>query len=268
MTTRAPCWWETSREEVQRWTAVQRTYRQHLETISLPLHPFTIDDATAQTSAQVACRLHAEVEALEALATRQQFAACPAARSKVRKPLPALAALVDFWWVGVEQALEHADLSPRWKAWAKGYLLPRVYWAHRVMHTRCARRKAKLRKALEASQVTFDQHVLTQRLPLQALEEWQAWASQRVRAFQRTSSAVEGRHGSLSHMHHNHRGLPPRRHKVWTALHNFDGRAPDGTTPAARFVGRAFPDLFETIFPHMAVLPRPRQRKRDVGLRG
>ena len=53
--------------------------------------------------------------------------------------------------------------------------------------------------------------MLTQRLPLQALEEWQAWATQRVRAFQRTSSAVEGRNGYLSQMHHNHRGLPPQR---------------------------------------------------------
>jgi hypothetical protein len=258
---------ETSRAEVARWAEVQHTYRRHLETLSLRLHPFNIDDATVQTSTQVARRLHAEVEAIEALAARHQFPACHAARTKVRKQLPALAALVDFWWTGVEQDLEHAGLSPCWRVWAKEYLLPRVYWAHHVTHTRCVRRKARLRKALEASQTAFDAHVLTQRLPLQALEAWQAWASQRVRAFQRTSSAVEGRNGYLSQMHHNHRGLPQQRHKVWTVLHNFDCRALDGTTPAARLFGRGFPDLFETILPHMAVLPRPRQRKRDVGLR-
>jgi Family of unknown function (DUF6399)/IclR helix-turn-helix domain len=259
---------EARRDEVTRWTEVQRTYRQHLETLSLTLHPFSIDDATTQTSTQVAHRLHAEVEAMEALAARHQFPACHAARRKVRKQLPALAALVDFWWTGVEQDLEHAGLAPCWRVWAKEYLLPRVYWAHHVAHTRCARRKAKLRKALEASQAAFDHHGLTRRLPLQALAEWQAWAGQRVRAFQRASSAVEGRNGYLSQMHHNHRGLPQQRHKVWTVLQNFDCQALDGTTPAARFFGRGFPDLFETVFPHMAVLPRPRQRKRDVGLRG
>jgi hypothetical protein len=84
------------------------------------------------------------------------------------------------------------------------------------------------------------------------LEAWQVWAAQRVRTFQRTSSAVEGRNGYLSQMHHNHRGLPPQRPKVWTALHNFDGRAADGTTPAARFFGRGFPDLFETVLPGFA----------------
>jgi hypothetical protein len=33
-------------------------------------------------------------------------------------------------------------------------------------------------------------------------------------------------------MQHNHRGLPTRRYQVWTALHNFDCRATDGTNRA------------------------------------
>jgi hypothetical protein len=62
------------------------------------------------------------------------------------------------------------------------------------------------------------------------LEQWQDWAAQRVSAFQRTSSAVEGRNGVLSGLHHNHRGLPKQRFQVWRVLHNFDCRASDGTT--------------------------------------
>jgi hypothetical protein len=86
------------------------------------------------------------------------------------------------------------------------------------------------------------------------------WAHRRVPVFARASSAVEGRNGSLSQMHHHHRGLPKRRYKVWTVLHHFDGRAADGTTPAARFFGWSFPDLFETVLSHIEALPRPRQR--------
>jgi hypothetical protein len=254
--------------EVQRWTEVQRTYHNHLETLSLALHPFDLADSAAQTSTQVARRLQVEVEAIEALAARHQLPACHAVRSKVRKQLPALAALVDFWWAGVEQDLEHAGLSTPWRTWAREYLLPLVSWEHQAAHTRCARRKARLRKAAAASQTALDTHVLTPRLPRQALEEWQAWATQRVRAFQRTSSAVEGRNGYLAHMHRNQRGLPRKRHKVWTVLHNFACRALDGTTPATRFFGRAFPDLFETVLPYIAALPRPRQRKHGVGRRG
>jgi Family of unknown function (DUF6399)/IclR helix-turn-helix domain len=251
---------EVRQAEVQQWEEVQRTYRHHLETLSLTLHPFCIADSTPQTSAQVESRLHAAVEAIEALARRSQLPARPTAMKKVRKQLPALAALVDFWWQGVWQDVEPFALSPFWRQWVQECLLPRVYWEYQVAHTRCARRKAQMGQALEAVRATFDTHAITRRLDRQVRADWQAWARRRVQAFARASSAVEGRNGYLSQMHHNQRGLPKRRYKVWTVLHNFDGRAADGTTPAARFFGRSFPDLFETVFSHIDALPRPRQR--------
>ena len=107
---------------------------------------------------------------------------------------------------------------------------------------------------------------LTQKLAPEVLADWQAWAAERAQTFQRASSAVEGRNGYLSQMHHNHRGLPKRRYKVWTVLHNFDCRAPDGTTPASRFFRRSFPDLFETVFSQVGDLPRPRNRKQAMAL--
>ena len=64
--------------------------------------------------------------------------------TKVRKQVPALAALVDFWWQGVWQDVEPFGLSPRWRQWVQECLLPLVDWEHQVAHTRCARRKAKM----------------------------------------------------------------------------------------------------------------------------
>src|SRR5712691_13365336 len=136
-----------------------------------------------------------------------------------------------------------------------------VSWDHQVARTRCPRRKAKMKMAWEEVQAAFDRHAITQRLAPQVRADWHAWAADRVKAFQRAASAVEGRNGYLSHMHHNQRGLPKQRYKVWTVLHNFDGRASDGTTPAARFFRRTFPDLFETVFSHIEALPQPRRRK-------
>jgi Family of unknown function (DUF6399) len=153
-----------------------------------------------------------------------------------------------------------------WGRWAAEFLLPLVYWEQQVAHTRWARRKAKIRQALEAIQVAFGHHALTPCLPPQALKAWQAWAPQRVKAFQRASSAVEGRNGALSQRHHNQRGWPKHRSKVWTVRHNFEGRAGDGTTPASRFFRRPFPDLFATVVSHIEAWPRPRQRKPDVAL--
>jgi hypothetical protein len=252
--------------EVARWEEAHHTYRGHLETLSLTLHPFRMADAAPQTSAQVESHLQATVAALEVFAQGHQLPMRHAAITKVRKQIPALAALVDFWWEGVRQDIAHADLSPLWGQWAEEVLLPLVYWEHQVARTRCARRKATIRQALEAMQGTFRHHALTQCLPPHARKEWHGWATQRVQAFQRTSSAVEGRNGYLSQMHHNHRGLPKQRYKVWTALHNFDCHAADGTTPAARFFRKTFPDLFETVLANIDDLPRPRKRNQALAL--
>jgi len=257
---------EVRRAEVQRWEEVHSTYRHHLEALSLTLHPFHIDDSTPQTSAQVHSRLEAEVAAIATLAQDHQCPVQPDAMKKVRKQLPALAALVDFWWEGVRQDFEQAAISSPWRRWATEALLPWVYWEHQVAHTRCARRKTKIRQVWERVRAAFHQHALTLRLPAQALEDWHTWATQQVRVFQRASSAVEGRNGALAQLHHNQRGLPKQRYKVWTVLHNFDCRAPDGTTPAARFFRRTFPDLFETVFSHIEALPQPRRRKHQVAL--
>jgi hypothetical protein len=254
--------------EVARWEEVHHTYRGHLETLSLTLHPFDIADSAPQTSAQVEGRLQAAVEAIEALARHHQLPARPDAMKKVRKQLPALAALVDFWWQGVRQDLEPFMLSPRWHQWVHAGLLPMVYWDYQVARTRCRRRKAKMRQALEEVRTVFERHPITQRLAPHVLAAWKAWATDRVKSFQRTSSAVEGRNGALAQLHHNQRGLPKRRSKVWTVLHNFDCRASDGTTPAARFFRRGFPDLFETVLSHVEDLPRPRQRHPIMALSG
>ena len=208
------------------------------------------------------------MEAIEALARRHQLQARPQAMTKVRKQIPALAALVDFWGQGVWQDMAPFVLSPHWRQWVQECLLPLVYWEHHVAHTRCPHRKARMAQALGAVRTAFDTHAITQQLDRQVLTDWHAWARLRVQVFARASSAVEGRNGYLSQMHHNHRGLSRRRYKVWTVLHNFDCRATDGTTPAARFFGQSFPDLFETVLSHIEALPRPRHREHASVLSG
>jgi len=102
----APALVEARQAAVTRGEEAHQTYRGHVETLSCTLHPFRMADAAPQTSAQVASQLHTAVEAIEALAQRYQLPARHDAMTKVRKQVPALAALVDCWWQGVQQALE------------------------------------------------------------------------------------------------------------------------------------------------------------------
>jgi hypothetical protein len=210
--------------------------------------------------------MQAEITALATLMKTNGLSVKKTVLDKVRKQLAGVSALVDFWWQMVEQDLEQVALTPRWKEWVEELLLPRMYWQEQLSRTRCPRQRVKIVQALKAVQNPFETHPLTQRLAPEMRAGWQAWAAEWAKAFPRASSAVEGRNGYLSQMHHNHRGLPKRRYKVWTVLHNFDGRASDGTTPASRFFRREFPDLFETILSQIEVddVPRPRRRHQTL----
>ena len=184
----------------------------------------------------------------------------------MRKQLAGVSALVDVWWQGVWRDVQHMALTPLWRQGLEELLRPLLYWQQHAARTRCPRRKVKRLQACKAIQAAFETHPMTQQLAPGVLADWQAWAAERAKTFQRASSAVEGRNGYLSQMHHNHRGLPKRRYKVWTVLHNFDCRAPDGTTPAAQFFRRSFPDLFETVLSQTDDFPRPRKRHQAGAL--
>ncbi len=231
------------------------------------MHPWRVEDSTPQNSNEVEHLLQAEIKAIEQFMETTGLPVKKQVLEKVRKQLGDLSALVDLWWQEVRQSVQsQVVVTPMWSDWIETVLLPLMYWQDQASRTREPKRKAELFKAWQAAQTTFGGHSLTQYLSPEVLEGWKQWAMDYVRAFQRASSAVEGRNGYLSQMQHNHRGVPKRRYQVWSALYNFDCQASDGSTPASRFFRREFPDLFETVLSQMDELPRPRERRQPKTL--
>jgi hypothetical protein len=257
----------TDEAEVAHWQQVRDTYRGHLEAMSLSVHPWRVTDSTPQSSQEVEAQLADEVAALQELLESNGLPVKKKVLDKVRKQLAGLAAVIDVWWQTVRQDVHRQIvLTPMWANWVEAHLLPLMYWQYHVSRARGRRRKAQLVQVLEAVQAAFEAHPLTAQLTPEVLARWKAWAAEHAKTFQRASSAVEGRNGYLSQMHHNHRGLPKRRYKVWSALHNFDCQASDGSTPASRFFRREFPDLFETVLAQIEELPRARKRQSAIAL--
>jgi Family of unknown function (DUF6399) len=257
----------TGEAEVAHWQQVRDTYRGHLEAMSLQVHPWRVTDSAPQSSQEVEAQLAAEVAALQEVLETNGLPVKKKVLDKVRKQLAGLAAVIDVWWQTVRQDVHsQITLTPRWTTWVEAHLLPLIYWQQQVSRARGRRRKAQLAQVLEAVQAAFEAHPLTAQLPPEVLAGWKAWAAEHVQTFQRASSAVEGRNGYLSQMHHNHRGLPKRRYQVWSALHNFDCQASDGSTPASRFFRQEFPDLFETVLAQIEELPRARKRQSAIAL--
>jgi hypothetical protein len=234
--------------------------------LSRLLHPWRLEHAIRQTSQEVQEQLRAALQAIETLLATNGLPRKKDTVAKVCKQLAGLSALVDVWWETVRQDLTQMAMPPRWTRWAAEGWLPLMYWHEQLRRTRCPGPKAQIALVLQAVEEAFERHPCTRQLKPEVLAGWKAWAAEHAKAFQRASSAVEGRNGYLSQMQHHHRGLPIRRYQVWTALHNFDCRAADGTTLASRFFRRSFPDLFESVLSQSDALPMPRQRRQTLGV--
>jgi uncharacterized protein DUF6399/IclR-like helix-turn-helix domain-containing protein len=260
----AKAWVAASATSVNHWQEVGRAWRQHLSNVSGILHPWRLLDSIRQTSKEVEEQLRAELKVIETLLETNGLPRKQDTLDKVQKQLAGISALVDLWWQTVRQDLTQLAMTPRWTQWAEDVLLSLMYWQEQLRRTRHPVQKAQIALVLQAVEEMFERHPCTRQLKPEVLAGWKAWAAEHAKAFQRASSAVEGRNGYLSQMQHNHRGLPMRRYQVWTALHNFDGRAVDGTTPASRFFRRSFPDLFERVLSQIDELPMPRQRRQAL----
>lgn len=252
---------EARAAEVERGEGVRQASRCHLETLSLMMHPWRVLDSTRQSSQDVARRLRAESVALETWRRTHGLPVNKQVLAKVRTQRAGVAALSDLWWQeGWQEVTPQVALTPMGAPGRADWVLPLLSWQQPRSRTPGPRRKAQIFQALEAVQKGVETHPIPQQLVPEVLAAWTAWAAEHAKAFQRASSAVEGRHGSWSQMHHHQRGLPKRRDKGWPVVHNVDCRAADGSTPASRLFRRGFPDRCEPVRSKSDALPRPRRR--------
>ena len=163
--------------------------------------------------------------------------------------------------IGVRQRLRAQGCNQATSDWVEQVLLPALYWQQQAMRTKTPTLKAAYQVAAQQAQAALLAHPLTAALAGEPFKQWHTWAQEMVTKFQRTSSAVEGRNGYLSQMHHNRRGLSSQRLQVMTTIHNFHLRRSDGTTAAQRLFGQPSPDLFEWLVHQMPNLPQARRRK-------
>ena len=241
--------------------ADRATCQSTLQQASQAVHPFTLAESQAQSSAQVESRLHQAVATLNTLHAAHTARDHSAAVTKFQRQIPGIAALVDAWWLGVEHRLAPLALDEPTQRWFQQQLLPVVYWQAQVEKTKTPALKTAYQQAFRQAQAALLQHPLTATVTPPAFETYSAWARDLAGPFQRASSAVEGRNGYLSQLHHCARGIPTQRLKVMTVIHNFDLKRADGTTAAERLFRTSFPDLFDWMVARMAPLPVPRKSR-------
>lgn len=243
--------------------ATLSAYHAAMQQLSLCVHPFAVDGSGFQSATAVITSLQQQLQVLSTLANANGVSNWQTAAAKFTPQIPALAAVINTWWVWVCHNLSAQHLSQQTTNWLLTRLLPVVYWQQQLHKTKSPELRQTYQTAFTHAQNLYKQDSLTSTLTSAELQHWWNWAEWMVSKFQRTSSAVEGRNGYLSRIHHCGRGLSAHRLQVLTVIHNFALHRPDGTTAAQRLFGRPFPDLFEFIVDHMDDLPRSRQRQKS-----
>ncbi|MCP4161657.1 MAG: hypothetical protein GY760_16410 [Deltaproteobacteria bacterium] len=231
-------------------------YHEVLHRLSKTVHPFNIESLSPVTSAMVRIILYTILKDAEALKEEFNISSKKNHLKKFKNQIEELASLIDIWWLWVDKRLQSDDISNDLRTWIKKYLLPLLYWEQQAGKTKNTNLKEAYQSAADKARLAFDEHPLTQEFIQN--EEIISWADWMVCNFQRTSSAVEGRNGWLTQMHHNGRGFTPKRLKAQTVFHNYYLKRPDGTTAAERLFRTKFPDPIEWVVERMGDLPLPR----------
>ncbi|NES19438.1 MAG: hypothetical protein F6K41_11030 [Symploca sp. SIO3E6] len=250
-------------EEYQFLVLGVESYRSVLHQISTIVHPFAIDGSGFQTGADIQDYLRSLLPSLAALGQTYQLNKIEKALEKFSCQINGIAAGINFWWqlVSSSQVLEELDAVTQ--NWLVAYLLPEVYWFAQFEKTKNQELRQLYQKAYEKAHQQLLAHSLTLSVSSLELSQWRDWATRMVAKFQRTTSAIEGRNGYLSRLHHSGRGLSPRDLQVLTVIHNFDLKRASGSTAASRFFGQDFPELFPWLISRMGDLPEPRKSRKS-----
>ena len=235
-------------------------YKEVLHILSKTVHPFDITDTSKQTSYQIQILLMELEKIIKIILNECGIIDKKDRLSKFAKQIEGIASLIDAWWLWVMESLDDYEIDDIYKKWLIEFLLPAIYWKSQAARTKKPELKKCYQVAFEQALAKLEQHPLTSILLTQ---QWLSWAEWMVSNFQRTSSAVEGRNGWLSQMHHNGRGISIKRLKALTVIHNFALTRSDGTTAAERLFERDFPDLFEWIVKQMGDLPLARMNRKS-----
>jgi len=252
------------RKDLVEKQGVLKKYKLLREGINQRVHPFNEKDELI-TSEAIQIQVNVAFTKIRGLAKQAGITISLEKGQKILSQIPDIADGVAYWVKWLQSQIRELNLTLLEEKWLEESLLPYAYW--QVHQTKKTRKKKDSRlneycqSRVQQAKSKFEQDPLTTKIEEAKKEELVNWAFKQVASFHRASSSVEGRNGYLAFIHHANKGIPEKRKKVLTVIHNFDIRRADGKTPAQRLFNKDFPSLFEFILDNIGELPRPRERK-------
>ncbi len=239
-------------------------YKEAQLSISATMHAFSMQENHPQTSSSIETHLAEVVDCFEIIAEQQSIKDPKDVTGKFRRQIKDISSIVDTWWLWTRESLFEYELNDETKDWLLYTQLPTIYWYTQRQKTQNTEMRKVYDMAWKKAQNTYTNHPLTAMMSKTDSEQWLSWGEWACSNFHRTSSAVEGRNGYLAQSYHNCRGMTISRRKSLTAIHNYDTKRRDGTTPAQRLYGKQFEDMFEWLIGKAGALPLPRKERKRV----
>lgn len=245
-------------QELRKAESAQKTFHESRRNISKSYHPYSLETGLPQSPEDIAVKLEKEFEQITET-TSSLNGVFKKRVKKARKQVGAMKGTIAFFFGAVAVYLDNLKLDGRSRMLMEDFLIPACYLEVTAPKLKDKSQREEVELIARDLMSDYDNRTgpfagLTDELRQTMLKAARDCAG----IFQRSSSAVEGRNGQLALKYHNLHRLSDRRLASLTAIHNFDTRRFDGTTPAERFFESKHPNLFDHLMDKMKSFGRPR----------
>jgi hypothetical protein len=258
---------ETIEKEIRRVKEIRDSYSKETRTVNKTIHPFDEDNNWVSGEA-VKKQLIQSLSKVSKLGESLKIKIDLSRITKIYNQIPDLVSGITNWiefaQAKIQTWVQQGIMTEVECQWFTLHLLPFLYWHAQLKRTKNGRPNEDLKNYYEQRMNQAKENTLNQATTLEISVEKQnilfEKAYQLANSFQRSSSQVEGRNGYLAFINHGQKGIPKKKLKALTVIHNFDTKRTDGTTPAQRLHGKEFPDLFEFLCANVTGFKEPRKR--------
>ena len=254
----------TARQEYERLARQRAQVKQSIQAIGQAYHFVDLERGVRRNGRLIATDIRTQMESICTVAQHEQLSQrCLERIDKAERVVPKMQATIEFVSGYVRQQVNRWNLTQPISFAMHAKLIP-SYYLDRVAQTRTVEGAEPLRQlARRLRTPLFEPGGALSELRPETQRDLRQQANELAEVFQRSSSNVEGRHGSLSLRNHQLRGLDqPRKRACLTTIHNFFLTRPDGTTAAERFFGQKPRSMFAAILDSVDLPPAPRSPQR------
>src|SRR4051812_22330622 len=250
---------EAARREHERLAEQRAQVKASLRGIGHDYHFVDLERGVRRNGQLIAADIQEHIEQIRTFAQQEGLSQhCVERIEKAERVVPTMPATIAFVSGYVRHQVAQLDVTPPVSFAMHAKLIP-SYYLDRVAQTRSVSDGEPLRELAEWLRAPlFDPGGVLCALSPETQGQLRDEAKRLATVFQRSSSNVEGRNGSLSLRSHQLRGLDlPRKRECFTAIHNFFLTRPDGTTAAERFFGHKPRSMFAAILDAVELAPAP-----------